>query len=107
MKKGDIKFELLADSSDKDWLVTAAEEMMDYLLNAGHDVLVSTDTACQRIEVELIDFNFDDDMETFRIAVELLKSAAQFAGAVIDSPTPTPGGGPALSRRSMQFTTAA
>lgn len=68
---------------DTAWLVETAEKLMDYFLDSGHDVLVSTNANRAEIELELPAFGAESDHEAIRIASELLGTAGTAAGIEI------------------------
>ena len=69
--------------AETEWLVATAEKLMDYFLDAGHDVIASANGNAAEIELELPAFMAESDHEAVRIASELLGSAGSAAGIEI------------------------
>lgn len=66
-----------------DEIEAVAEKLMDYFLNAGHDVVASTNGETFEIELDLPEFRAESEHEAVRIASEMLTSAGAFAGVEI------------------------
>lgn len=87
MTEYDIRFVMAHSATDApvepEWLDKIAEQLMDYFLDSGHDVIVSTNATKTEIELELPAFTAEVDHEAIRISTELLATAGETAGIKI------------------------
>ena len=81
----DISILLTTPNPDSEWFEITVEAVMDYLLDCGHDVVMSADLARLEADIVLVDFDVHHDTETethaLRISRELLSSAIIASGA--------------------------
>ena len=81
----DIGILLTTPNPDSKWFEDTVEAVMDYLLNCGHEVVMTVDLEHLEADIVLVDFDVHYDTETethaLRISRELFSSAIIASGA--------------------------